>query len=132
MGKHNSTLKENIVITPPKAPKSFGNWFGLFEFALKNKIYPDKDMMFYLDDENKEQYIKFTLLCQYLMQETAANFSKVTKLNEELTAENSRLSIDNEQILSNSKHLLKIYTEADKEISSIKSKWWYKLMTWEW
>lgn len=36
---------------------------------------------------------------------------KVIKLNEELTAENSRLLT---------------------ELASIKSKWWYKLMTWVW
>lgn len=77
------------------------------------------------------------------------NIDHVIKLNEELTAENSRLlercdelegiirikvdSIEHwkytNRVLEDRLHKAK---QSETELSEIKSKWWYKLMTWEW
>lgn len=67
---------------------------------------------------------------------------KVIKLNEELTVENARLltELDNvsdleKRIERQAKYYLEIVSHKDKvlaELTSIKSKWWYKLMTCGW
>ena len=79
--------------------------------------------------------------------------SNIIKLNEELTAENSRLLTELDGITSDkviaelnynlackrlhslheeNKGLIEIRYNFAKELSSIKSKWWYKLMTSGW
>lgn len=56
----------------------------------------------------------------------------VIKLNKELTEENSRLieRIETEDKISTA--LTNALVITRNELSIIKSKWWYKLMTWGW
>lgn len=90
------------------------------------------------------------------LKDTASEFEKlgaIKKLNEELTAENARLLEENENLINGVKdasdsyetllkekidfqnQLYKSYNKivgVENELNSIKSKWWYKLMTWGW
>lgn len=56
--------------------------------------------------------------------------NKISKLNEELTAENSRLLERIDVIVDWYDTAATLLNKSDEELSSIKSKWWYKLMTW--
>lgn len=88
-----------------------------------------------------------------LIKVSKENMQKIIKLNEELTAENARLltelEVANDRV-SHFKHWNDGYkkqikegveswakevdakTDLQIELQSIKSKWWYKLMTWGW
>lgn len=65
--------------------------------------------------------------------------AKIIKLNEELTSENSRLLLRLDKISNERETMLKYYDLLIKrnedisiQLKTIKSKWWYKLMTWGW
>lgn len=67
--------------------------------------------------------------------------NKISKLNEELTAENSKLITERDKFKSKSDYMTmrrnaeredknswrELYHSKDDELSSIKSKWWYRL-----
>lgn len=78
--------------------------------------------------------------------ESSVDIYKIIKLNEELTAENARLLTELEGITLDKnmaeeayndvffkyEDILQRVTKYKLELNSIKSKWWYKLITWGW
>lgn len=134
--------KQRNKINMPKAPKSFGSWRDVYKVVSEGKIYPNSQSAWYMDDNCEMQKIEFNLLAQYVMQECSETRDKIIKLNEELTAENTRLlkildTVDNleKRIERQAKYYLEIVSHKDNvlsELNSIKSKWWYKLLTWKW
>lgn len=144
----------------PTAPKSFGTWLDVYKVVSDGKIYPNSQSAWYMDDNSKMQKIDFSLLSQYVMQECSQTTDKIIKLNEEMTAENAKLCQSNDDLsLANEslKHQLEVTTDKLKharddakmmhnvnndllglfrsstnELTSIKSKWWYKFITWGW
>lgn len=118
MGKYGNYL--------PTPPKSFGSWLNLYKSL---KISENTKRIAYFDDFNdnldliNKKTIDVSVLCKYVMQECSQITDKIQILNQELTAENTRLLVEIEYLETVNKSLL---TE-NIVLTSIKPKWWHKL-----